>query len=230
MISLADLPRGISSVALLAAAFALPLSYGCDGGSQPPKQQDKPSQGKPLPAEDGGVGKPIGGSAGEGGTPAAEARTPMIATDHALYGRMEADGVNNTCAADGDCFVGGCSSEICSADKEMNSTCEVLDAQKPASAACGCVSGACIWYTTDGATLPASASQGGGSPEPGGSGPVVCGDKTCAEGESCIEYFGVAGPRGPRFQSCGIPCGPKRTCPEGKSCVTVADGPGDVCQ
>lgn len=60
-----------------------------------------------------------------------------------------------------------------------------------------------------------------------------CGGKTCGAGESCVSYYGVAGPRGPQFHDCVIPC--KRGsandgCPEGKRCTTIADGPGDVCQ
>lgn len=58
---------------------------------------------------------------------------------------------------------------------------------------------------------------------------VPCGEETCAPEEQCIEYFGIAGPQGPRFQTCGIPC-PDGKCPEGKKCVTVADGPGPVCE
>ena len=64
--------------------------------------------------------------------------------------------------------------------------------------------------------------------DPGAAGPA-CGDKTCAAGEQCISYYGIAGPRGPKFQECGIPC-PKGDCPEGKRCQTIADGPGPVCR
>ena len=68
--------------------------------------------------------------------------------------------------------------------------------------------------------------------DPGAAGPA-CGDKTCAAGEQCISYYGIAGPRGPKFQECGIPCDPKQAdggCPEGKRCQTIADGPGPVCR
>ncbi|MBL9107536.1 MAG: hypothetical protein JNL82_42005 [Myxococcales bacterium] len=89
--------------------------------------------------------------------------------------------------------------------------------------------------TTDAKTDPppsdvgasAGAASGG---EPATPGPA-CGDKTCAAGEQCIEYFGVAGPAGPRFKECGIPCNAqKNDCPDGLSCVTIADGPGPVCK
>ena len=219
----AALPRALS----FAAALLLGAALGCDGGSQAPK-------GKPLPAGQGsGSSKPVGGEAGGGEAPAAT-RTPMVAAEHPLYARMEGQGLNNNCAADTECFKGGCGAEICSADAGAKSTCEVLDVSIPASAGCGCVSGQCIWYTTDGATLPTSqAGDSGDEPPkepPKEPAPVTCGEKTCADGETCIEYYGIAGPNGPRFQTCGIPCGPKRTCPKGKSCVTIADGPGDVCQ
>ena len=68
--------------------------------------------------------------------------------------------------------------------------------------------------------------------DPGTAGPA-CGDKTCATGEQCISYYGIAGPRGPKFQECGIPCSkgePNDGCPEGKRCQTIADGPGPVCR
>jgi hypothetical protein len=66
--------------------------------------------------------------------------------------------------------------------------------------------------------------------DPGpGNGPA-CGDKVCASGEECISYYGVAGPRGPKFQECGIPCKADGACPDGKKCQTIADGPGPVCR
>jgi hypothetical protein len=57
-----------------------------------------------------------------------------------------------------------------------------------------------------------------------------CNDGKCAPGLRCLSYFGVAGPRGPSFSSCEIPCLDARAiCPEGQTCATVADGPGRVC-
>lgn len=53
----------------------------------------------------------------------------------------------------------------------------------------------------------------------------------CATGLSCESYYGIAGPSGPQFKTCEIPCSaPGALCPLGQSCVTVADGPGQVCQ
>lgn len=60
----------------------------------------------------------------------------------------------------------------------------------------------------------------------------TCGGKgPCTDGKQCIEYFGFAGPSGPKFYSCEIPCADdKNACPEGQQCITIADGPGQVCR
>jgi eight-cysteine-cluster-containing protein len=234
--------RNSPSILAFVAALAFAAGSACDGGSQSPNSAPK-SGGKPI----GGAaeGKPIGGAA-SAGDPAGdsagggETRTPMLAADHPQYGRREGTSFKNDCSADANCLVGGCGSEVCSADPGVMSTCELLPGEVPATAACGCVSGQCIWYTTNGETMaPAPSSggvvDGGGSPGAGDSGGdpgggVQCGEAVCAKGEECIEYYGIAGPSGPKFKTCGIPCGPKKTCPAGKKCVTVADGPGDVCQ
>ena len=53
----------------------------------------------------------------------------------------------------------------------------------------------------------------------------------CATGLSCMSYFGIAGGSGPEFKTCEIPCAQQgAVCPSGQACVTVADGPGRVCQ
>jgi hypothetical protein len=53
----------------------------------------------------------------------------------------------------------------------------------------------------------------------------------CAIGLSCESYYGIAGAAGPQFSTCEIPCAqPGALCPLGQACVTVADGPGQVCQ
>jgi len=57
-----------------------------------------------------------------------------------------------------------------------------------------------------------------------------CGPQdTCGEG-SCVSYYGIAGPRGPEFKSCEIRCNPQGRCEGGRQCITVADGPGQVCR
>jgi len=78
----------------------------------------------------------------------------------------------------------------------------------------------------DGNTPPADP----GTPGPTGPTGQSCGDKTCAADEQCISYYGVAGPAGPKFQECGIPCQKGGECPSGKTCQTIADGPGPVCR
>lgn len=162
---------------------------------------------------------------GSGGATQSE-RVPLVPKDHGLYARFEGTSFKNSCSGDADCFKGGCSSEVCSAANDIAGTCEALDIQIPASASCGCVAGECIWWSDGSASLETARDNlDAPSEQPGGR----CGEATCAEGETCIEYYGVAGPRGPKFQTCGIPC-PSGKCPAGKKCVTIADGPGPVCQ
>jgi hypothetical protein len=55
-------------------------------------------------------------------------------------------------------------------------------------------------------------------------------DGKCQTGLACVEYYGIAGPRGPKFTSCEIRCGEGGKCPARQSCVTIADGPGQVCR
>jgi len=54
--------------------------------------------------------------------------------------------------------------------------------------------------------------------------------KHCDTGLSCLSYFGIAGSNGPEFQSCEITCKDDSACPGGQSCITIADGPGQVCR
>lgn len=92
-----------------------------------------------------------------------------------------------------------------------------------------------------------TTSQPGGGPEPDPTdvpgddpGPAVsapgrgetCGtDDVCAEGLECVSYYGIAGASGPEFKSCETRCAGKGgACPEGTTCTTIADGPGEVCR
>lgn len=52
----------------------------------------------------------------------------------------------------------------------------------------------------------------------------------CAKGLTCVAYYGIAGARGPQFKTCEIKCTADAQCPSGTKCVTVADGPGQVCR
>lgn len=165
-------------------------------------------------------------------------RVRLVPMGHELYSRLEGTTFPNDCSADAGCFRGGCSGEICTAKNDVMGTCDVLPVQIPASARCGCVESECVWWSDGSAQLietregePPGESQGESQGESHGGEPsgAACGETTCAPGEQCIEYYGVAGPRGPKFQTCGIPCKSGK-CPDGKKCVTIADGPGPVCQ
>ena len=58
-----------------------------------------------------------------------------------------------------------------------------------------------------------------------------CPDLHCAKGLRCGQYYGVMGPRGPRFSSCEIRCARTTSaCPTGQHCTTISDGPGRVCR
>jgi hypothetical protein len=58
-----------------------------------------------------------------------------------------------------------------------------------------------------------------------------CGaNDACAKGLTCVSYYGIAGARGPQFKTCEIKCKADANCPSGTKCVTIADGPGQVCR
>jgi hypothetical protein len=79
-------------------------------------------------------------------------------------------------------------------------------------------------------TPPADSADEGAAESPPGD--DACGENgPCTDGKQCIEYFGFAGPSGPKFYSCEIPCADdKNACPAGQECITIADGPGQVCR
>ncbi|MCY0987280.1 hypothetical protein OV203_09110 [Nannocystis sp. ILAH1] len=164
-----------------------------------------------LPAGEVGGGEPT--------------RVPLVPKDHALYARFEGTSLDNGCSDDSACNKGGCSNEVCAAGDSAPGTCDVPEVQIPSAANCGCVSGECVWYADGNLTLAAAAEKPAAAEQPG----PRCGDVTCAAGETCIEYYGIAGPRGPKFETCGIPC-PNGKCADGKKCITISDGPGPVCQ
>jgi hypothetical protein len=84
---------------------------------------------------------------------------------------------------------------------------------------------------------PGSGSDGSGAtPAPAqgsAAGPKIgepcAANDVCGEG-SCVTYYGIAGPRGPAFKSCEMKCDGKEGCPDGRKCITIADGPGQVCR
>lgn len=81
---------------------------------------------------------------------------------------------------------------------------------------------------------PGSGSAAPPSPSWPAGGPGIgenCGpNDSCAQGLTCVSYYGIAGPRGPQFKSCEIKCQAQTDCPSGLKCVTIADGPGQVCR
>lgn len=105
------------------------------------------------------------------------------------------------------------------------------DAGDPSS---GGPSGSPGAVTASGAAT-ASPTLAASTPPPAGKGPgqgVPCEDGNCAPGLTCVVYYGIAGPAGPKFTSCEMKCSAtgKPGCPAGQNCVTIADGPGTVCR
>lgn len=94
----------------------------------------------------------------------------------------------------------------------------------------------CLCLFAFGCSSPAPAPTAPTPPPPAPSGPSTeglgnkCDAETCADGQTCTSYFGIAGPNGPEFKSCEIGCKGDGPCPEGTKCVTIADGPGQVCR
>lgn len=171
-------------------------------------------ENKPAPGDDG-VTPP-----GDDGTQPPGERKAAVPSDHALYDRFEGTGFANACNADNDCYKAGCSSEVCSATPGVITTCEVLPVSLPAGTECGCVSSECIWWNAEGLTLPPVETPAEES----------CATVLCEPPKVCIEYYGIAGPSGPKFVSCEIRCSEDKDCPEDQQCVTIADGPGQVCR
>lgn len=185
---------------------------------------------KQPPAADDGVVNPPGDDGGKAPPPAV--RKPAVPTDHPLHARFEGTDFANDCKTDGDCHAAGCSSEVCSADAGVITTCDVPLVSLPAGTACGCVEDQCRWWNAEGTTLPA-VEPPPVEPPPVEPPKASCATTTCEAPKQCIEYYGIAGPSGPKFVSCEIPCkaGAKTSgCPAGTTCVTIADGPGSVCR
>jgi eight-cysteine-cluster-containing protein len=148
-----------------------------------------------------------------------------------MHARVEGTSFQNACTADAQCFSGGCSNEVCSAEEGVSSTCEApADGWPTAGATCGCVSGQCSWYRgMQVAPPPPSAPAAPNAALPDQGKPCTA-DGRCAAGLSCSSFYGIAGPRGPQLTSCEIRCAGGSRCPNGQRCVTIADGPGQVCR
>ncbi|MBI4511990.1 MAG: hypothetical protein HY698_20330 [Deltaproteobacteria bacterium] len=207
------------------------LVTSCQASCCPtPSRETRPGLGAPVPQESP-VSPPSAPSqleeepSPEPTSPAVD-RALVVPKEHPLYARVEGEGFRNQCDGDADCKVGGCSSEICSAEAGVMSACDVLDFSVKGSS-CGCVAGTCAWYKAGPGTAQAPAAVLPELPSQG----MPCPAGRCAEGLTCIMYHGIAGPKGPTFTSCEIPCPLKESmCPQGQGCFTIADGPGRVCR
>lgn len=202
-----------SSLRRVALALAVLALVACDK-KQPPAADDGVVT---PPSDDGGKAPPP--------TPVRKAAVPA---DHPLFARFEGTDFANDCKTDADCHAAGCSSEVCSADAGVMTTCDVPLVSLPEGTACGCVEDQCRWWNADGTTLPTTEPPPSDPPPP-----ASCDTVKCEAPKQCVEYYGIAGPSGPKFVSCEIRCKPgakKSGCPEGTECVTIADGPGSVCR
>jgi eight-cysteine-cluster-containing protein len=182
----------------------------------PPRAQDTTIPVSPPPGEPPPTPPPPPGPSG--------ARKPAVDKANPHYARVEGESFKNECTADNQCFVGGCSSEVCSAEEGVSTTCEMPAEGWPIQGAtCGCLAGACQWF---------KAAAGPGPGGPGVAQGQSCKDAACATGLTCVKYFGIAGPSGPEFATCEVPCpdGADAPCPQGQKCITIADGPGQVCR
>ncbi len=130
---------------------------------------------------------------------------------------------NNTCPANSDCIaVDGCDSAICiPADEACDLSCPdpnecALAESFPLQIACpGIVPGTTATSSNELDLADLNSD---------------CEDDTCPDGLTPVFYFGIAGEAGPEFCSCSIPCADDAdVCPDGSSCQTIADGPGEVC-
>jgi hypothetical protein len=90
--------------------------------------------------------------------------------------------------------------------------------------------------TTTGSSSGGAGGAGGSTQGSGGSEGwerfqgQPCPPSGCPEPLQCVTYCGKAGCDNGMFTSCEIPCDPQMPmCPDGQICVTIADGPGDVC-
>lgn len=218
------------------------LLFACRDGTSDPATRPPSSS----PAQAGAEAGAASHSGSEQATPATDRpadpaavtgdrdkRVPMVDRGHSDYDRLEGTAHDNECDDDVDCHASGCGGEVCSADKDAVSTCELLVFEWPPGSACGCVDRICQWWNPEGILLPSRTRAKERAPaEPPQEGPK-CGNRRCKPGEECITYRGIAGAKGPAFRECGIRCRrgqPRGGCPEGMRCVMIADGPGPVCR
>ena len=82
-----------------------------------------------------------------------------------------------------------------------------------------------------------AATGGGTASSGGGAGGGVdwhdqqgdsCPPDGCAPPLECLTYCGIS--CDVKFSTCEIPCDQGQACPDGQTCVNIADGPGNVCR
>ena len=201
-------------------AIAMVMVLGC-------RKEGRPGQGS--------------GSAGGSGAPAADAATPP-ALDAAIPPPIDAQepkrpvGQGEACPDGTPCETGLSCVKYVAVTGQSLATCEipckVRGGTCPAGQACTVIAdgpGEVCQRQPDRGSGAGSGSSGSGSTVlPRQAEPCPAG--RCAAGLACVEYYGIAGPRGGKFTSCEIRCGRGGACPGGQRCVTVADGPGQVCR
>jgi hypothetical protein len=108
----------------------------------------------------------------------------------------------------------------------------VLVAGCPQSPGGGAGPGTGMRPTPGSGSAPGTGS-GSGTPTAGEERPKLgepcAANDVCGEG-TCVKYYGIAGPRGGEFKSCEIRCDADGRCEGSRKCITVADGPGQVCR
>jgi eight-cysteine-cluster-containing protein len=223
--------------------LAATLAQGCERAGKEHRPEVPAGAGQVGP----GLDEPGDGARADGGEPgetpqrpvpsAGGERVAIVPESHPLHGRLEAPDMPNACERDGDCHVGGCGGEVCSAEPDVITTCEVLPVRFPEGSACGCVERQCRWWHPEGAELVdmgASTQR----PEPrSGEAPAdvlaSCSGEHCRPGQECVSYYGIAGTKGPELHSCEWRCrpgAPNDGCPPGTRCQSLIDGPGRVCR
>jgi hypothetical protein len=133
------------------------------------------------------------------------------------------------CSNGGACLPGlSCLARVGPLDRQV-ATCEIrCDAGCPGGQSCVYLvegPGEVCWQVDGGGRFVALGTQDT-LPQQG----EPCPDRVCDRGLTCVAFYGFAGPAGGLFTSCEIPCGDKDRCPGGQQCVTIADGPGEVCR
>lgn len=81
--------------------------------------------------------------------PPTSTRAPAVLATDRRYMLLEHPEVDNHCAVDRDCAIGGCANYACvgAADvRRVFDACDDAPAMPPRGAACGCVNAACVWW------------------------------------------------------------------------------------